>query len=267
MMNQSKNYYVFYTCLGDLSVLISQIESHFPPPKFVEVGGQRQFRFSENTVYHVAFLKSVRMVSGLYASLALLPGGYYQEIMVVLRTVDDFSSEILFILENAEQNTLSDAQKKFMEDFFQEEFVNPNNPLENTKRRSTVPKRKIWASAARQIGQYANPSDAQKILQVTNDAFSGYVHGAYPQIMELCGGKPPRFHINGVLASPRIEACFKQISFYLHRTIMATGILTKSLGLGGLADRAGEIRDFFEAEIDYEIIKDISAKLKDIKQR
>jgi hypothetical protein len=266
-MDHSKNYYIFQKCLGDISVLISQIGSHFPPPKFVSVSGQQQFRYSENTAYHVAFLKAVRMVSGLNASLNLLSGGYYLEIMVVLRTVDDFFSDILFILENVELNTLSDVQKQFMEDFFQEEFVNPNNPLENTKRRSTVPRRKIWASVARQIGQYANPSDAQKILQVTNDAFSGYVHGAYPQIMELCGGKPPRFHMNGVVASPRIEACFKQISFYLHRTIMATGILTKSLGLGGLSDRANEIRDYFESETDYEIIKDISASLKDIKPR
>lgn len=266
-MDQSKNYYIFQKCLDDLSILISQIGSHFPTPKFVPVSGQPQFRYSENTVYHVAFLKAVRMVSGLNASLALLSDGYYQEIMVVLRTVDDFFSDILFILENSEQNSLSETQKKFMEDFFQEEFVNPNNPLENEKRRSTVPKRKIWASVARQIGPYANPSDAQKILQVTNDAFSGYVHGAYPQIMELFGGEPPRFHMNGVLVRPRIEACFKQISFYLHRTILATGILTKSLGLSDLSNRASEIRDYFESETDYEIIKDISAELKDIKQR
>ncbi len=266
-MDQNKNFYLFQKCLSDLSVVISEIEGRFPQPKFVLVGGQQQFRYSENTVYHVAFLKAVRMISGLNASLVLLAGGYYQEIMVVLRTVDDFFSDILFILENSEQNSLSDAQKKFIEDFFQEEFVNPNNPLANTKRRSTVPKKKIWASVARQIGQYANPSDAQKILQVTNDAFSGYVHGAYPQIMELCGGKPPRFHLNGVLTSPRIQTCFKQISFYLHRTIMAIGVLTKSLGLGRLSDRTHEIRDFFESEIDYEVIKDISANLKEIKSR
>jgi len=154
-MDQSKNYYIFQKCLADISVLVSQIGSHFPTPKFVSVSGQPQFRYSENTVYHVAFLKAVRMVSGLNASLTLLSDGYYQEIMVVLRTVDDFFSDILFILENAEQNSLSETQKKFMEDFFQEEFVNPYNPLENAKRRSTVPKKKIWASVARQIGPYA----------------------------------------------------------------------------------------------------------------
>ena len=266
-MDQNKNYPLFQRCLGDLSVVISMIEDHFPQPEFVSVNGQEQFRYSENTVYHIAFLKSVRMVSGLNASLILLAGGYYQEIMVVLRTIDDFFSDILFILENAEKSILSDTQKKFMDDFFKEEFLNPDNPLANTKRRSTVPKRKIWASVARQLGQYANPSDAQKILQVTNDAFSGYVHGAYPQIMELCGGKPPRFHLNGVLLSPRIKTCFKQISFYIHRTIMAIAILTKSLGLGDLSDRTREIRDYFESETDYEIIKDISANLKDIKKR
>jgi hypothetical protein len=79
MIDQSKNYYIFQKCLGDLSVLISQIESQFSPPKFVSVSGQQQFRYSENTVYHIAFLKTVRMVSGLNASVTLLPGGYYQE--------------------------------------------------------------------------------------------------------------------------------------------------------------------------------------------
>lgn len=267
MNHNNKNFFLYQTCLSDLSIVISEIEGHFPSPKFVKIGGQPQFRYSEKSVYHVAFLKIVRMVSGLNASLCLLVGGYYQEIMVVLRTVDDFFSDVLFILENSDQKKLSDTQKKFIEDFFQEEFVNPNNPLANTKRRSTVSRKKIWASVARQMGQYANPSDAQKILQVTNDAFSGYVHGANPQIMELYGGRPSCFHLNGVLMSPRIPTCFKQIAIYLHRTILAIGILTKSLGLERLSDRTHEIRDFFESGTDYEIIKDIPANLKEIKKR
>jgi hypothetical protein len=209
-MDYNENISLFQKCLSDLSILISEIEGHFPPPKYVKIGGQPQFRYSENSVYHVAFLKSVRMVSGLNACLCMLEDGYYQEIMVVLRTIDDFFSDILFILENSQRGKLNASQKLFIEDFFKEEFVNPDNPLENSERRSTVPRKKIWASVARQIGQFANPSDAQKILQVTNDAFSGFVHGAYPHIMELYGGRTPHFHVNGVLGSPRIQACIKK---------------------------------------------------------
>ena len=266
-MDHNKNISLFQKCLRDLSVVISEIEGHFPPPKYVKICAQPQFRFSESSVYHVAFLKAVRMVSGLNACLCMLKDGYYQEIMVVLRTIDDFFSDILFILENSEHGKISESQNRFIKDFFKEEFANPANPLENSERRSTVPRKKIWASVARQIGQYANPSDAQKILQVTNDAFSGYVHGAYPHIMELYGGRPPHFHVNGVVGSPRIQTCIKQISFYLHRTILAIGVLTKRLGLVKLSDRIHDIRDCFENGIDYKIIKDISQNLKELKKR
>ena len=261
------NISLFEKCLSDLSIVILEIEGYFPSPKYVNIGGQPQFRYSENSVYHVAFLKAVRMVSGLNACLCMLEDGYYQEIMVVLRTIDDFFSDILFILEDSEQGKLNEYQKLFIEDFFKEEFVNPANPIKNSKRRSTVPRRKTWASVARQIGQFANPSDAQKILQVTNDAFSGFVHGAYPHIMELYGGRPPHFHVNGVVGSPRIQTCIKQISFYLHHTILAIGILTKSLGLSELSDRIHDIRDYFESGIDYKIINDIPKNMKELKER
>ena len=253
--------------MSDLSAVISEIEGHFPPPRYVKIGGQSQFRYSETSVYHVALLKAVRMVSSLNACLCMFEDGYYQEIMVVLRTIDDFFSDILFILENSDQGKSSDSQNNYIEDFFKEEFVNPANPLENSQRRSTVPRKKVWTSVARQIGQYANPSDAQKILQIANDAFSGYVHGAYPHIMELYGGRPPCFHMNGILVSPRMQTCIKQISLYLHRTILAIGILTKSLGFGKLSDRIHGIRDCFESGTDYKIIKDIPQNLKELKKR
>jgi len=38
------------------------------------------------------------MVSGLNACLCMLEDGYYQEIMVVLRTIDDFFSEYYGII-------------------------------------------------------------------------------------------------------------------------------------------------------------------------
>lgn len=266
-MDHNKNISPFQKCINDISIIIFEIEGRFPLPKLVKIGGQPQYRYSESSVYHGAFLKAVRMISGLNACLSLLEGGYYQEIMVVLRTVDDFFSDILFILENSDENKPSETQDLFIQDFYKEEFINPKNPMENVKRRSTVPRRKIWASVAKQIGQYANPSDAQKILQVTNDAFSGYVHGAYPHIMELYGGNPPRFHVNGVFESPRIKTCINQISYHLHQTILAIGVLTKSLGISPLADQVDEIRNQFEAGTDYKIIKDIPQDLKEIKKR
>jgi len=85
--------------------------------------------------------------------------------------------------------------------------------------------------------------------------------------MELYGGRPPCFHMNGILVSPRMQTCIKQISLYLHHTIIAIGILTKSLGFGKLSDRIHGTRDCFESGTDYKIIKDIPQNLKELKKR
>ena len=47
-------------------------------------------------------------------------------------------------------------------------------------------------------GADLNPSDAQSAMSTLHKAYSGYVHGAYPHIMELYGGNPARFHMAGM---------------------------------------------------------------------
>jgi hypothetical protein len=258
---------VFANCVNRLAIALQTIEDGLPKPVFVDVSGQKQFRYEKHSVYHVAFLKGVRVVSGLNACLLLLSGGFVQEAMVLVRTLDDFLPEMLFILENAESGTLDDSQRKFIEDFFKEEFQNPNNPLLNETRRETVPKRKIWASMARQMGPYVNPTDLQKMFQVTNDALSGYVHGAYPHIMELYGGSPPKFHLKGTNATPRIRMCIGQIQVYTQRAITTFEGLAKSLGSKELYGYLHETRDYFEKETGYTPPVDMKKHVQSLKKR
>lgn len=254
-------------CTHQLGSVVRSIEDALPRPIVTDVSGQKQYRYDEHTPYHVAFLKAVRIVSGLNACLFLLRGDFAQEIMVIIRTLDDFTAEIVFILENAEAGTLSKHQEKFLADFFREEFVNSNKPLLNEERRNTVPKRNIIASLAHQMGPYANPSDLQKAFMVTNDALSGYVHGAYPHIMEMFGGGPPQFHFEGMTGSPRIPMCIRQMELYTHRAIMVFDILAKELGSAELSAFLVETRDHFERGTGYTQPEDLNKEIREQKKR
>lgn len=267
-MEEQKILPVLNKCVNRLGVAIRAVEDGLvPKPVFIDVSGQKQYRYELHTVFHVAFLKGVRVVSGLNACLFLLEGGFVQETMVIVRTLDDFIHEINFILENAESGTFDKHQKNFIKDFFQEEFENQNNPLLNKMRRETVPKKKIWASAARQMGSYVNPSDLQKMLQVTNDGLSGYVHGAYPHIMEMYGGNPTKFHMAGMHAAPRIHMCIDQIEVYTHRTIITFEGFAKSLGSKELLEYLHETREYFEQQTKYVQPADLNKHVRSLKQR
>ncbi len=267
-MEETKLLPVFIECVIRLASAIREIENGLvPKPVYTDTFGEGQYRYQKHTAHHVAFLKGVRVVSGLNACLFLLKGGFVQEAMVIVRTLDDFISEMFFILENADSGALDDHQRKFMEDFFQEEFKNPRNPLLNEARRDTVPRKKIWASVARQLGSYSNPSDLQKILQVTNDALSGYVHGAYPHIMEMFGGSPPKFHVAGTRVSPRIRMCIGQIEVYTQRAITSFELLAKSLGSKELFDFLHETREYFEKETGYTQPADLNKRIHSLKKR
>ncbi len=267
-MKEIKLLPVFIECINRLGVAIRAIEDGLvPKPVFTDVSGQRQYRYEQHTAYHVAFLKGVRVVSGLNACLFLLRGGFVQEAMMIVRTLDDFLNEMRFILENSESGALDNHQNKFIEDFFQEEFKNPNNAMLNETRREIVPKKKIWASVARQMGPYVNPCDLQKMFQVTNDALSGYVHGAYPHIMEMYGGSPPKFHTEGMHAAPRIRMCIDQIQVYTQGAITAFEDLAKSLGSKELFEYLHKTREYFEKQTEYVQPVNLNKHVRSLKKR
>ena len=137
----------------------------------------------------------------------------------------------------------------------------------NETRREIVPKRKIWASVARKMEPIVNPSDFQNICQVTNDALSGYVHGAYPHIMEMYGGSPPKFHVKGMYAEPRIRECINQIQIYTQRAITTFEIFAKDLGSKKLYEYLHTTRDYFEKETHYVQPSDMNKKMRVLKKK
>lgn len=198
---------------------------------FRDVGPYRQFRHQTLTESLVCYLKGIKTISTLNACVLLLRHGHTQEIGALCRMVDDFCNEILFLLQPQGEDGFSDDQMCFIESFYQEEFDKPGDPLGSAQKRETVPVRKIHATFAKLASDELNPSDAQNLLRTTHQAFSGYVHGAYPHIMEMFGGNPPHFHVSGMLGTPRIDEWRNQLVGYVQRLIITSVFVSRKLGI------------------------------------
>lgn len=203
---------------------------YLPRVKRVQIGGNIFFRHPEQSAVLMCHLKGVKLISTLNASILLLRSGYVQEIGALCRMADDFCYEIMFFMGSKPESGPSKDQNRMLDSFFQEEFENPDDMLGSPQNRDTVPRRKINAAFGSAVKNEVNPHDAQRTLETIHKTFSGYVHGAYPHIMELYGGLPPRFHMDGMLGTPRIKEWLGQLVIYVYRSIMVTELIAMRLG-------------------------------------
>lgn len=232
--------------LSTLEALYHEMADVIHPPIFIDVGGYMAWRYETLTESLACFLKGAKVISTLNASMVLLRSGYTQEIGALCRMIDDYCNEVFFLLKPQDGEDFSKHQIQFLEDFFQEEFDKPTNPLGSTQKRVNVPVKNIHATFAKIATSELNPSDAQELLRTTHQAFSGYVHGAYPHIMEMFGGSRPNLH--GMLGTPRVDEWRGQLFGFVHRAIMVSVFVARKLGLDEIENKIRQLLEKFENE-------------------
>ena len=243
---------VFEKTVASMGAILHQLLQHVDPPVFVDDPVSPKFRFKQNTEIEAVLLKAVRIVSALHASITLLKEGCVQEIGVLFRTIDDFFQDVVFLLEGYRNHPRTPQKEEFLNDFYQEEFDNPESPFLSQQKRKTIPRKKIHAAVARATAKIVNPSDTQKMLRTVSQAHSGYVHGAYPHVMELYGGMPPRFHICGMKGTPRIQASEKYFKHYIYRGIQGLMLIAHAMGRKEELTLLTNLRSSFELDADYQ---------------
>jgi hypothetical protein len=253
--------------LQRLEVFYAEMEKATGRVIFRDVGPHRQFRHETQTESLICYLKGIKSISTINACILLLRRGYTQEVGALCRMVDDFCNEIFFLLDPQGENGFSNDQMRFIEGFFQEEFNKPGDPLRSTQKRDTVPVRKIHATFAKLASSELNPSDAQESLRTTHKAFSGYVHGAYPHIMEMFGGNPPSFHTSGMLGTPRIDEWRSQLVGYVQRLIMASVFVARKLGITYLERPLRDFLSEFEHATGTQPEAPVSTMMADYKKK
>ena len=105
----------------------------------------------------------------------------------------------------------------------------------------------IRAHTMNTLGKGVNISQALAAGESLGTAYSGYVHAASENIMDMYGGDPPHFHVGGMTGTPRVSACEKDAENYVYRGLMATIVVAKAFGSGALVEQLHKFLAVYEA--------------------
>ncbi len=97
------------------------------------------------------------------------------------------------------------------------------------------------------LGQGVNVSKALAASESVGTAYSGYVHAASENIMDMYGGNPPYFHIGGMRGTRRMAECARDAEIYVYRGLMATIVAAKAFGGASLVDSLYEFLAKYES--------------------
>jgi len=222
------------------------LERRIESPQLRQLGFGAAYRYPTQSIKAAVIQKLARVISGLNACMVLLEKGLVQELGALQRMLDEFCEDLTFLCQpliGGERTTLHDL---YLQHFYQEEIDSHGNPFLSKQKRPQIPREKIQAANARTA--VLNPSDAQELTRSLNKAYGGYVHGASPHIMEMYGGVPPRFHVSGMLDTPRIEKVTKDLWNYFHRGLNTAELVAQGLGDTEVAQRILVFRGDFEGK-------------------
>ncbi len=242
-----------------LSSQVAALQRHFPAPAFVlQQDVIPAFRHDQQDDRLMSFLKCLRCVSLLHAGLFLLKRGFCHEVGILCRCISESFEDVLFVSSPlGDGGTLSDHQRRVVEEFYQEEFEDPTKPVGSQPKRQRVPRDQVLAGIARLPGNPLNASDAKATTRMLHMSYSGYVHGAYPHIMELFGappgddGKPNaaegRYHVTGWIGGQPLGDMADAFASRVFQAAIAASVVAKRVGdadvvaaLAPIIERIGE---------------------------
>lgn len=215
--------------LAHMERTVNDLAQRVPQPQQVPYKDSFVFRHVEKTVHQALVQKLARLVSSLHASRLLMTYGFVQEQAALQRILDELQEDITFLALGVIFSTWTSLHQNYLDAFFEEEF-DADSAIESTQKRPMVPRKKIRAWIASVEGSGLDPSHTVEVTRTISKAYSGYIHAASPHIMEMCGDDPPRFHMRGMLSTPRHNEHRADLWNYFYRGVIAFGFAAKAFG-------------------------------------
>lgn len=199
------------------------LEIQVPQPIKMPLRDHFVFRYEDKTLEQALVQKLARVVTGLHSARILLNSGFLQEQIVIHRVLDELQEDISFLSLARLDGEITELHERYLVAFYEEEFDVREDPLASNQKRPSIPRQKIRAYLSRKQADIgiANPSRGAELMRTLAKAYSGFVHGASPQIMNLFGGVSPRFHISGMLGSPHVQEHRKDLWNYFYRGLLS----------------------------------------------
>jgi len=146
------------------------------------------------------------------------------------RAIDETNEDIMFLVYAVANDKITELHQRFLDAFWEEEIDASGNIVDSEQKRPMIPRKKIRAYLANVEGVELDPSRSVEVTRSISKAYSGFVHGASPQIMDMYGGNPPRFHITGMLGTQRMQEQTEDLWNYMYRTFISHIAVGKAIG-------------------------------------
>ncbi|MDM4768544.1 hypothetical protein [Pelomonas sp. SE-A7] len=231
---------LYGSALQNMQRTVHNLAERVPQPQKIPYKTSFVFRYVERLPEQALVQKLARVVTTLKAATVLMQHGLVQEQGALQRVIHEIHEDIIFLAYGLIFNDLSPLHKLYLDAFYEEEF-DADDPIESTQKRPMVRRSKIQAYIANKDGVDLDPSGTIALSKTLTKTYSGFVHAASPQIMDMYGGAPPHFHIEGMLGTRHHAQYRMDLWNYYYRSILAFGMVAKAFGDDDLFE---QIRDF-----------------------
>ncbi|MBL4894992.1 MAG: hypothetical protein JKY59_09045 [Emcibacter sp.] len=216
------------------------------PPCKVSMSNGYDYRYKEKSIEQAIIQKLARLVTGLQAITSLNKTGFYQEQAALQRMLDEFEEDITFLCFAIIFNDFTDHHQKYLDYFYEEEFDVPENSIASKQKRGMVSRQKIRAFIYKDRRQ----SSSIEVSRTISKNYSGFLHGASPQIMELYFGNPPKFQLWNTINSPFRADHMDDLFNYYYRAIFSFYFSANAFGDDKLCDKIIKFSDEFTITSD-----------------
>lgn len=237
----------FDQALLSMEKTVHLFSSKVPQPVKIQRKDSFFFRHKEKMLLQALVEKSARLVSTLHAARLLSDYGFVQEQASLQRIIDEINEDIIFLCYAIINNEETQLHTRYLVEFFKEEF-DTNSAITSTQKRDTIPRKKIRAYISRIEGRALDQSTGNELGRTISKAYSGYVHAASPQIMDMYFGNPPRFHIRGMAGTVRQIEHRADLWNYFYRSIISFSFIAKAFADEKLFTSIYEFTKKFEQE-------------------
>lgn len=227
----------FESCVRAVDDGVQALASGIEAPALDATG---RFTHRAQDAQLAAFLKAVRVASALNAALHLLRVGHVQEIGALFRVIDEACQDIGFLLIPNATGTVASDQQRLLAAFYREEIPDPDNPTVSQRGPDQPRRSRVHRAIVGQLPTNDATAEREGVFQSMHRVMSGFVHGAYRNIMDLYGGEQPRYHTRGMLGTPRVAGTERAFTSYVYRALLEVERLARVMGRREVARAALE---------------------------
>lgn len=176
--------------LTRLELIFRDFEGGMTPPVPYRQGDGYVLRFPKKDIHHAMLLKLAALLQFLNGAIQVCESGLVMAQGALERMADEAGDDASFLALGICEG-ITDRHEDFLAAFWADDHLDPADVTEVKKPRQ-VRREKIHAALHR---DWDDPSTAGKIAKRLSATYSGFVHAAAPNVMEMYDHRDGRFKV------------------------------------------------------------------------